>query len=284
MAIRPREQPREQPGAAAAHADAAADHVAPSSDAEDNETGNLCDLIDREDFRAAEISHSGRMCFVGSEMSNFNYLVRQSSLHPGDDGVFHFGNRQFHPKYTGHDLHHIPPDSLKRTDPEVEQKLLRAYFDHVNRGWPIVDEECFMVQYTGKDPRYPLSLPLLNAILLVGAHVLAPEDRSTNKSLQAAFFRRAKTLIDCRQDQDRTVYVQVALLMTWYSDGLEEIVANGWHWIGVATRTALGLGMDRDVTRSRMNPVAKRTWARLWWVLFQFDTMVSASYGRPQAL
>ena len=255
----------------------------PASDAEDNETGNLCDLIDREDLRAAEIGYGGRMCFIGSEISNFNYLVRQSSLHPGDDTVFHFGNRQFHPKYTCHDLHHIPPESLERAEPEVERKLLRAYFDHINRGWPIVDEECFMVQYSGKDPRIPLSLPLLNAILLVGSHVLAPEDRSMKK-LQTAFFRRAKTLIDCRLDQDRTVYVQVALLMTWYSDGLEEIVANGWHWIGVATRTALGCGMDRDVTQSKIVPVAKRTWTRLWWVLFQFDTMVSASYGRPQTL
>lgn len=276
-------RPREASSVAVPQVTHATAPAAPSSDPEDNETGNLVDFIDREDLRTAEIGHRGRICFIGTEISNFNYLVRQSSLHPGHDSVFHFGNRQFHPKYTSHDLQHIPSDAIRRTDPEVEHKLLRAYFDQVNCGWPIVDEECFMMQYGGKDPRNPLSLPLLNAILLVGAHVLAPKDKCM-KSFQTVFFRRAKTLIDCRFDQDRTVYVQVALLMTWYSDGLEEIVANGWHWIGVATRTALGCGMHRDVTQSKMLPVSKRTWTRLWWVLFQFDTLVSASYGRPQAL
>lgn len=46
------------------------------------------------------------------------------------------------------------------------------------------------------------------------------------KDLQSILFHRAKTLIDFRLDQDRVAFVQVAILMTWYSDGLEDIVAN----------------------------------------------------------
>jgi transcriptional regulatory protein AMDR len=61
-------------------------------------------------------------------------------------------------------------------------------------------------------------------------------------------------------------------------------VANAWYWIGVAARTALGLGMHRDATNSRMLPVHKRTWMRLWWVLVQFDTIIASSYGKPQVL
>ncbi|PMB67883.1 Acetamidase regulatory protein [Beauveria bassiana] len=68
------------------------------------------------------------------------------------------------------------------------------------------------------------------------------------------------------------MYVQVALLMTWYSDGHEEIVANAWHWIGFAIRIAIGHGMHRDATHSKMLPVHRRLWTRLWWILFQFDT------------
>lgn len=162
-------------------------------------------------------------------------------------------------------------------------RLLRAYFDRVNLGWPIVDEEHFMAQYQGKDVQNPLMLPLLNAILLVGAHVLGGGDKSVAQ-LQATFFRRAKTLIDCRFEQDRTMYVQVALLLTWYSDGHEEIVANAWHWIGFAIRIAIGHGMHRDVTHSKLLPVHRRSWTRLWWILYQFDTTVSAAYGRPQTL
>lgn len=140
-----------------------------------------------------------------------------------------------------------------------------------------------MAQYEHKDPQGPLPLALLNAVCLVGAHVLASH-RPDMKSLQSMFFHRAKTLVECRHEQDRVVYVQVALLLTWYSDGLEEIVANAWHWIGFATRTATALGMHRDVTNSNMQPVYKRTYTRLWWVLFQFDTIASASSGRPQVM
>lgn len=253
----------------------------PDADSGENDPGNLADFIDREDYRVAEVGHGGRLCFIGTGISNFNYLVRQSSLHPGDNSAFHFGNRQFHRKYTAHNLQ-IPHEALRLPGQALSDRLIDAYFEHINRGWPIIDEELFRAQYKDNDPGNPLSLPLLNTVFLVGAHVLSSHDESL-KSLQSLFFRRAKTLIDCRFEQDRTVYVQAALLMTWYSDGLEEVVANAWHWIGVATRTAFGMGMHRDVTRSKMLQVHKLTWTRLWWVLFQFDTMVSASYGRPQA-
>jgi transcriptional regulatory protein AMDR len=249
----------------------------------DDDPGNLAEFIDREDVRTAVIDQHGRTCFIGTEVSNFNYLVRQSSFQPGYDSVFHFGNRQFARKFTAHDLQHVPPEALERTSREMETRLLRAYFENVNTGWPIVDEECFMAQYERKTARCQLPLPLLNAILVVGAHVVAAYDGSV-RELQPTFFHRAKLLVDYRFEQDRTMYVQVALLLTWYSDGLEEIVANAWHWIGIATRTALGCGMHRDVSGSSMTPIAKRTWARLFWVLFQFDTMVSLSYGRPQAM
>ncbi|VUC26943.1 unnamed protein product [Clonostachys rosea] len=248
-----------------------------------NESGNLADFISQEDFRTSEISYRGRMCFLGSEISNFNYLIRQGSQQPNLDHVLHMRNRQFHKKYTVLDIKSIPAEAFKRPDKKLAEELLEAYFVHVNRGWPIVDEEDFMAHWSDKASACSVPLPLMNALFLVGAHVLAPQ-RPELRSLQSVYFRRAKTLIDARFDQDRTVYVQTALLMTWYSDGMEEIVANAWHWIGIATRTALGVGMNRDASASRMLEVHKRTHVRLWWVLFQFDTMVSAAYGRPQAL
>lgn len=223
------------------------------------------------------------MCFIGTDISNFNYLVRQSTVHPSHDTVFHFANRQFSRKQTAHDLKHIPPEALERPDENLAAELIEAYFAHVNRGWPIIDEAHFMHQYQGRNPRDPVALSVMNAIFLAGGHVLSPT-RSDVRAMLPTFFRRAKTLMDYRFEQDRMAYIQTALLMTWYSDGLEEVVANAWHWIGMATRTAFGLGMHIDPSGSGMLPVHKRTWRRLWWVLFQFDTIVSASYGRPQAM
>ncbi|OAA71638.1 acetamidase regulatory protein [Cordyceps fumosorosea ARSEF 2679] len=253
---------------------------------DEEEQGNLVDLVYRQDLRHGEVGPLGRMCFVGSDVSNFSYIVRQVA--PGHAAAFHFGSRQFHRRHTAHELQRVPPEALSRRScaAALEARLLRAYFAHVNAGWPVVDEEHFSAQHSaGESP-----LPLVNAVLLVGARVLAARGEDTDaggtslKALQETLFRRTKTLLDCRFEQDRTMYVQVALLLTWYSDGHEEILANAWHWIGFAVRVALGHGMHRDATRSRMLPVHRRLWTRLWWILFQFDTAVSAAYGRPQAL
>ncbi|KAI6773065.1 hypothetical protein HG530_004023 [Fusarium avenaceum] len=217
-----------------------------STEEQELDPGNLADLFNREDARRPELNRKTRSCFIGNDLSNCNYLVRQKSPNTGSNGTYH-----------------LVPDVLELPDKKLADALVQAYFDHINCCWPIIDEEWFMAQYEHKDPQGPVPLALLNASM---------------------FFHRAKTLVECRHEQDRVVYVQVALLLTWYSDGLEEIVANAWHWIGFATRTATALGMHRDVTNSNMQPVYKRTYTRLWWVLFQFDTIASASSGRPQVM
>ncbi|KAJ0107221.1 hypothetical protein J7T55_007591 [Diaporthe amygdali] len=176
-----------------------------------------------------------------------------------------------------------PSEALKLPDKSLADELIQVYFSRINPGWPIVDEEDFMDRYKSTDPRKSVPLLLLNSILLVGAHVSASR-RNDYKSLKACFFRRAKMLIDVQFEDDRKVYIQAALLMTWNCDHLEDIVSNSWYWIGFAARTALGLGMHRDTSQSRMSAVTKREWVRLWWVLFQFDVLVSVAHGRPQAI
>ncbi|KEY71193.1 hypothetical protein S7711_02304 [Stachybotrys chartarum IBT 7711] len=255
----------------------------PKEGNEASDQGNIAEFLDREDFRATEINNAARNCYVGTEVSNFNYLVRQSSIRAGNDESFHFANRQFHPSLTSYNLHRMPPDVLQRPEKSLADELIKAYFDEINRGWPIIDEEDFMVKYGGQDLHNPMPPQLLNAVFLVGAHVLATHDKSM-KARQAEFFRRAKTIIDFRFEQDRISHIQAAVLLSWYSDGQEEIMANAWHWIGVACRIGLGMGLHRDTTPSRLVQVSKRTWTRLWWVLFQLDTMIASAYGRPQAL
>jgi transcriptional regulatory protein AMDR len=277
------DQPQHVSRGLAEHSSQSTQATPPAEEDGEHDPGNIADFIDGEDVRVKELSHDSRLCFIGTGLSNCHYLVRQASFRSGHDAAFHFSNRQFHPKETSYRLQRIPPDALERPEKKLADRLIKAYFDNVNCGWPIIDKDQFMQQSDGGDPRNPVPLPLLNAVFLVGAHVLSAQDESM-KQLRHVFFHRAKTLIDYRVEQDRIMYVQVALLLTWHSDGLEEVVANAWHWIGIATRTAFGMGMHRDATQSRMQPVYKRTYTRLWWVLFQFDTIASASCGRPQVM
>ncbi|KAF4991405.1 hypothetical protein FDECE_14047 [Fusarium decemcellulare] len=254
-------------------------HDSAAGNCEDEQaTRNLAEFIDQELVRAGEISRSARLYFIGTEFSNLNYLVRQRALRPDQKDVLHFGS---HPLSRKVPL--VPQEALQLPPKALADELVRAYFVHVNRGFPIVDEDEFMERYAGTDTQRQISLPLLNAILLVGAHVLSSR-REDVKAVKFDFFRRAKLLVDYRFDQHRESYLQVALLLTWQCDNLEDIVSNSWHWVGVAARTALGMGMHRDASRSTLNVLDKRQWIRLWWSVFQFDVMVSASYGRPQSI
>lgn len=247
----------------------------------------MADFLHRQVVEHPEISRCGRLFFIGTEFSNLHYLVRQRSRRP-DQRVLHFGGHPLRPKVPS-----VPAEILELPPKALADELVSAYFVHVNRGLPIIDEDDFMKVYhghvgTGHFPRCrpqckPVSLMLLNAIFLVGARILTPA-RAEVKALRPVFFRRTKTLFDSRFEQHRETYLQASLLLTWHCDDLEDIVSNTWHWVGVATRTAFGMGIHRDASPSSLNPVDKRLWVRLWWILFQFDVLVSSSYGRPQAM
>ncbi|KAH7162656.1 fungal-specific transcription factor domain-containing protein [Dactylonectria estremocensis] len=245
---------------------------------DEQDTHGLAEFIDTQAVRVTEITENSRTYFIGTEFSNLNHLVRQRSHHSSFNQL-HFGS-QHHARKLGR----VPSEALELPEKALTDELVHAYFTHINPGWPIVDEEDFMTKYNSSpDPRETVKLPLLHAILLVGAHVSAPR-LSNYRALKACFFRRAKLLIDSRYDEDRRSYVQVALLLTWSCDNLEDIVSNSWYWVGFAARTALGLGMHRDASQSKMLPIPTREWIRIWWVLVQFDVMIATAYGKPQAI
>ncbi|KAF9875474.1 acetamidase regulatory protein [Colletotrichum karsti] len=246
----------------------------------DDATRNMADFLNRQDAEYPEITRCGRLFFIGTEFSNLHYLVRQRSKRP-DPRVLHFGSHPLAPKVPA-----VPAEVLELPPKALADELIKTYFVHVNRGLPIIDEEDFMKIYNGSEhtghfPRCrpqcrPISLLLLNAIFFVGARVLDPV-REEIKALRPVFFRRTKALFDSRFEQHRETYLQASLLLTWQCDDLEDIVSNTWHWVGVATRTAFGMGMHRDARPSSLNAMDKRLWVRLWWILFQFDVLGSAS-------
>ena len=238
-------------------------------------------LIDEEESGSREIQRGVRAIYVGHELSNMSFLIRQQR--DKDDDVYHFAGNEIPRRQlrTGHDQ--LLMDALTLPEPVLADELVQAYFDHVNPGYPIVDEDLFMAQYRNRDPADPPPILLLQTILLVGAHVTRP--KAERDALKDIFFRRAKWLFDSRIERNRDILVQAALLMTWHSDGADDdVAANAHYWVGVAARIATGLGMHRNPVSSRFVSRDRRMWRRLWHILVQFDVMVSLSYGRPQAM
>lgn len=241
----------------------------------------LVKLIDEEESGRREIQRGVRAFYVGHEHSNMSFLIRQQR--DQDDDVYHFASNEIPRRQmkTGHDQ--LLMDALTLPEPALADELVQAYFTYVNPGYPIVDEDLFMTQYRNRDPSDPPPILLLQAILLVGAHVIRP--KAERDALKEIFFRRAKYLFDNRFERNRDILVQVALLLTWHSDSADDDVAADAHfWVGVAARIATGLGMHRNPVSSRFVTRDRRMWRRVWFIIVQFDVMVSLSYGRPQAM
>ncbi|KAL3461483.1 fungal-specific transcription factor domain-containing protein [Aspergillus heterothallicus] len=258
----------------------------PASDGSEGESRaeiekRLVKLIDEEASDSREIQRGVRAIYVGHELSNMSFLIRQQRN--TDDDVYHFAGNEIPRRQlrTGHDQ--LLLDALTLPEPALADELVQAYFSQVNTGYPIVEEDLFMTQYRNRDPADAPPILLLQAILLVGAHVTRP--KAERDTLKEIFFRRAKWLFDNRIERNRDILVQAALLLTWHSDVADDDVsANAHFWIGIASRIATGLGMHRNPVCSRFVPRDRRMWRRLWYILVQFDVMVSLSYGRPQAI
>lgn len=243
-----------------------------------------------------------RSTYVGNELSNLNFLTRQRAT---NRHVYHYPCSNVYVSRLPKNPHTpampnlIPKDAFMLPPPKISDALIDAYFTYIHPTFPIIDKETFLSQYRTSEPAPPMLL--IQSICLVGSHVSTYKN---SRDLKAAFFRRAKALLDGRYEEDRMHVVQAALLLTWFSDGGDDICANAWWCIGLATRTAIGLGsmlpchrpepldesltltvlVHRDVTHSKMPERDKRTWRMIWWCLVQFDCLVSLTYGRPQAI
>ena len=261
-------------------------HAAPAScgrkhdtlDEDDEaEANRLSEFLSHDEARVSEITYRSRLYFIGTDFCTLNHLVRQRTR-PEDHDVLHFGSRTNAPR-----LPPVPADCLRLPGKKLSGQLIDAYFSLVNRGYPIVHQESFMESYNTHGRSSPLSLMLLNSMFFAGSHALE-KSRPDLIRLTPQFFRRARQLFDARHDPDREHYIQVALLFTWCCDRLEDVVSNSWHWVGVASRSAFGLGLHRDASKSRITASIKRHRVRLWWTLYQFDVMTAAAHGRPQSM
>ncbi|CAK7218066.1 hypothetical protein SBRCBS47491_003380 [Sporothrix bragantina] len=273
--------------------DADTDSPLQHGDAADGAKSHLVEMLAQEDMEDRIMQRGVRIVYVGQEYSNIHYLIRQRARRASSASVYHFPSNQIARKYTSHELDRIPREAFTLPPKAVVDALLAAYFKHVHPGFPVLDKAAFLGQYRRRDPLNPLSLLVLQAVLMVGAHVYREDDAENGAveglvqdraALKAAFFRRAKMLFDARFEWNRDVVVQAALLMMWHSEGVEDIGANSYYWVGVAARTALGLGMHRDTRASTLIAHDKRLWRRLWWILVQLDGIVTLSYGRPPAI
>ncbi|KAF4968643.1 hypothetical protein FSARC_4018 [Fusarium sarcochroum] len=157
--------------------------------------------------------------------------------------------------------------------PILLQALTDAYFNHVYPFYPVVDRDDL------NDPGS--SIMLQQAVCLAGS--LMQHDVG-NLQLCRSQYEKVKTLIHLNYEEDNVTLLKTLCLLTCYSVlPTDRVTFDGpWHWLGMAIRLAVQLGLHKDSTyRQYSNPGCLR---RLFWYLVNADRLATSCWGRPSAL
>lgn len=76
--------------------------------------------------------------------------------------------------------------------------------------------------------------------------------------------------------------LQAALLMTYYWCNREcNPQRDIWDWIGICNTQSHSIGLNKDPTKSDLDPRTKRLRVRLWWSLYSRDRLIAMGLRRP---
>ncbi|RAH45712.1 uncharacterized protein BO95DRAFT_496474, partial [Aspergillus brunneoviolaceus CBS 621.78] len=167
-----------------------------------------------------------------------------------------------------------------------EARLVRAYFEHYHPLFPFVHQSTFLKQYehqldTAQDVGW---LVLRDMILAMGSWSLQDAGDWYHSH---SFSQRAKSRLDCFSifDQASLSLIQALLLMSDYYQRYGQ-PKDGWTCLGVATRTAVNLGLHQESTASGSEDtlLAHEIRRRVWWSVYCLDSCASKIFGLPLLL
>ncbi|OAP54239.1 hypothetical protein AYL99_11340 [Fonsecaea erecta] len=172
----------------------------------------------------------------------------------------------------------------------VADPLVDAYFKYRHPLNPYLHEGTFRLRYRrmwlsqdfGGDGAPQQSLAwygLVNLVFAFGSdHANVTGRLAGNRS---RYFKRAKTLLVSGLLQVGTIeLVQALLLMGQYLHGALEL-NNCWTVIGLAIRTAQGLGLHLNPATFTSDTIEQEVRKRVWWGCFVLDRVLSMKVGRP---
>ncbi|KAK7226035.1 hypothetical protein V2G26_014038 [Clonostachys chloroleuca] len=135
-----------------------------------------------------------------------------------------------------------------------------------------------------------ISLLLYQAILFAGSAFvdtkhLRQENHgfSSRRDARKELARRVTLLYDLEYERDKVTLVQVALLMSSWSD-MPHANKDSWHWLGVAISMAYAVGMNNQSTILVQPPREQRLWRRIWWSCYSRDRFLALGLRRPMRI
>lgn len=147
-------------------------------------------------------------------------------------------------------------------------QLLEDYFAIFHPFCPIIDQQQFLTTVrTGS-----VSQTLLRCVLFVSSihcdikklHLLGYNSRV---EAEDDLFNNAKVAFDSDEESDRLVMLLCSYLLHYWSGSPSKSKDSLW-WLAGAIRTAQSMGMHRKIQHSQTSLDRRRTWRRIWWLLF----------------
>lgn len=165
--------------------------------------------------------------------------------------------------------------------PDIGQRLIESYFNHVHPLMPMIDEQEFWHMYLYTNRKDTPWLALLNIVLALGA-VASPTSNNTDHLI---FSHRVRAQFSLELFGSGNLFVLQALgLLTGYY----------LHWLsrpneanalmGAALRMAISMGLHREFSTSPTPGAAEipvEIRRRTWWSLVCLDTWSAMTTGRP---
>lgn len=147
----------------------------------------------------------------------------------------------------------LPPQMLVNA-------LADSYFHHVYPLEPIVDPDDLI----GPQPS-PL---LVSSICLIGTTYGHPHGFISQLSAANKYYLKVKILIVIDYEKNDLFVLKALCMLTCRSVKLPTQISmdSSWHWLGVAIRHAIHMGLHREATYECKEE--RRVLRRLWWHLF----------------
>ncbi|ORY47828.1 hypothetical protein BCR33DRAFT_764199 [Rhizoclosmatium globosum] len=170
---------------------------------------------------------------------------------------------------------------------ELVLHLVGMYFKHVHPYFPMIQKARFFQQLKEKKTdHFNLLLNSMCALMSQQCRDLTAWGIDNPVELHMAFFERARVLLGHQFDWPHINNVQALLLLCIVGQGTN-INATSYHYIGIAHRLAVELGMHRNLDNLRhpsLDPELLESMRTTWFCLYVLDRYTSVVEGRPMAI
>ncbi|KAI9362018.1 fungal-specific transcription factor domain-containing protein [Zopfochytrium polystomum] len=171
--------------------------------------------------------------------------------------------------------------------PALVEHLVELYFDSVHPLFPMINRSSFTKQMNEKrTEHFALLLNSICAVVSQQCRNLTRWGVTNPADLHNAFFERARILLGRQFDWPHINNVQALLLLCMVGQGTN-INASSYHYIGIAHRQAVELGMHRNLDNlqhPQLDTSLRQTMRTTWFCLYILDRYTSVVEGRPMAI